>query len=241
MLELFQNIFAPPRHLILLVLSIWVGVTLSENRVQRHNISKDLLNNIFFYCFLGYIIGGRFSYVLQNYFAFIKSPFSIFSINLDLFDIWGGIAICIVLLIIFSQRNNVEFWSLLDAYTPFFAIFAIGLGLSNLAAGTAFGLPTDYAWGIPLWNANRHPTQIYQTIASFIIFIWVWFQKGDFPSGIFFLIFTSLSIFMVLLIGAYRADYTIVPNGIKQEQLFAFILLVASFTLIEIRLKNKTT
>ncbi|KXK14512.1 MAG: prolipoprotein diacylglyceryl transferase family protein [Chloroflexi bacterium OLB14] len=239
MLDSFRSLFAPPRHLILFVLAMWLGVALAEKRALKYNISKDQLNNIFFYSLLGFIIGGRLSFVLQNISAFIQSPLSIFSNNLDVFDILGGVATFLILLITFSQRYQVKFWSLLDALTPCFAIISIGLGLSNLASGAAFGLPTDLAWSIQLWNANRHPTQIYQTIASFLIFIWIWLQKHNLPSGILFLIFISLTTLAQFVIGAFRADYTIMFNGIKQEQLYTFILLIISFLLIEIRLKNK--
>lgn len=241
MLDLFHNLFSPPRHMILLVVAIWLGSTLAEKRVEKHNISKDQLNNIFFYSLLGFILGGRISFALQNISAFIQSPLSIFSINPDLFDTFGGIATFIILLILFTQRYQIEFWSLLDALTPCFAIISIGLGLSHLAAGTAFGYPTDYDWGIQLWNANRHPTQIYLTLASLFIFSWVWFQKQNLPSGVLFLTFISLTIFTHLVIGAFRADYTLVLNGIKQEQIFALIFLLISFFFIEARyLKNKT-
>jgi phosphatidylglycerol:prolipoprotein diacylglycerol transferase len=241
MLELFRNLFSPPRHMILLVIAIWLGSTLAEKRAKKYNISADQLNNIFFYSLLGFVIGGRISFALQNISAFVQSPLSIFSINPDLFDTVGGAAIFIITLLIFSQRYQIEFWNLLDALTACFAIISIGLGLSHLAAGTAFGYPTDYAWGIQLWNESRHPTQIYQTFASLLIFSWVWFQKQNLPSGILSLTFLSLTIFTHLVIGAFRADYTIILNGIKQEQIFALLILIINFILIEIKLKNKTT
>lgn len=240
MFDLFHNLFSPPRHMILIVLAMWLGITLAEKRVKKYDISIDRFNNIFFYALLGFVIGGRISFALQNTSAFIQSPLSIFSINPDLFDIPGGIVTFTIFLTIFAQRYQIKFWSLLDALTPCFAIISIGLGLSHLAAGTAFGLPTDFAWGIQLWNANRHPTQIYQTFASLLTFSWVWFQKQNLPSGVFFLIFLSLTNFAQLLIGAFRADYTIVFNGFKQEQIFALIFLIVSFIFIETKYPKQT-
>jgi len=46
MLNLFRNLLAPPRHLILLVIAAWLGLSLAEKRSERHGISKDTLNNI---------------------------------------------------------------------------------------------------------------------------------------------------------------------------------------------------
>lgn len=133
--------------MILLVAAAWIGLTLAEKRAERHGISKDDLNNITFYGLPAFIIGGRILFVLQNISAFIKSPPGIISINPDIFDPLGAIAVAVIVSFIYGQRRNLKLWSTLDALTPFFAILAIGLGLSHLAAGTAFGKDTELPWG----------------------------------------------------------------------------------------------
>ncbi|MDO9299771.1 MAG: prolipoprotein diacylglyceryl transferase, partial [Anaerolineales bacterium] len=170
MLTLFRNFFSPPRHMILLLLATWVGLYLAEKRAERYGVSKDDLNNITYYSLIAFVIGGRLSFVLQNIPAFIKSPLGIISINPDIFDPLGALAVAIITAVIYGQRRRLLLWNTLDALTPYFAILAIGIGLSHLAAGTAFGMETDAAWGINLWNATRHPTQIYETLASLLIF-----------------------------------------------------------------------
>ncbi|MCB0118679.1 MAG: prolipoprotein diacylglyceryl transferase, partial [Anaerolineales bacterium] len=92
MLETFQNLFAPPRHMILLVIAAWLGLTLAERRTEKFGVSKDDLNNVSFYSLIAFVIGGRISYVLQNISAFSKSPLGIISINPDLFDPIGAFA-----------------------------------------------------------------------------------------------------------------------------------------------------
>ncbi|MBL8050412.1 MAG: prolipoprotein diacylglyceryl transferase [Anaerolineales bacterium] len=234
-IELFRNIFAPPRHLILLVLAIWLGASLAEKRSERYSISKDDLNALVYYGFIGFIIGGRLSFALQNISAFIQSPRSIFSVNPDLFDTFGGISVFIIIALVLGQRRNLSFWSTLDALTPFFAILAIGLSLSHLAAGTAFGIPTTQPWGIDLWNATRHPTQIYATIASLLIFSLLWFQKQNLRSGILFLTFTSLTAGTQIFLGMFRANSILLFNSIKQEQVISLVVLILSFIFIELR------
>ncbi|HQX02033.1 MAG TPA: prolipoprotein diacylglyceryl transferase, partial [Anaerolineales bacterium] len=163
MLTLFRNLFSPPRHMILLVIAAWIGLTLAEKRAERHGISKENINNVIFYGLIAFVIGGRISFVLQNAPAFLKSPLGILSINLDIFDPLGAMAVALVVTLIYGQRSELSLWPTLDALMPFFAIISIGMGLSHLAAGTAFGKETDLIWGIDLWNATRHPTQIYET------------------------------------------------------------------------------
>lgn len=239
MLTIFRNLFSPPRHMILLVAAVWIGLSLAEKRAERHGISKEHLNNITFYALIAFIIGGRLSFVLQNIPAFIKSPIGILSINPDVFDPLGAAAIAFIVAFIYGQRNSLSFWRTLDALTPFFAVLAIGLGLSHLGAGTAFGKETRLPWGINLWNATRHPTQIYEMLASLLIFGLVWLQKQNPRPGMLILTYAALTAASQLFIQAFRGDSTLILNGLHQEQIIAWIVLAVVFILIENRLKEK--
>lgn len=224
--------------MILLLLAAWVGLTLAEKRTEHHGVSKDDLNNITYYGLLAFVIGGRLSFVLQNIPAFIKSPLGIISVNPDIFDPLGGLAVAVITAVIYGQRRELKLWNSLDALTPFFAILSIGIGLSHLAAGTAFGMETDAAWGIDLWNATRHPTQIYETVASLLIFGWVWLQKQNPLSGIHFLTYAAFTAVTQLFIHAFRGDSTLILNGLRQGQVIAWISLAVIFVLLEYRLKE---
>ena len=154
MIDAFRSLFTPPRHIILLVVAIWIGITLAEKRTERHGVSKEQINNIAYYSLFGYILGGRVLFALENTSAFIQSPLSLFSINIDLFDPIGALVIAVLVGFIYGQRQKLPFWGTLDSLTPFFATLAIGLSLSHLAAGTAFGSPTTLPWGIEFVECN---------------------------------------------------------------------------------------
>ncbi len=236
MLILFQNLFAPPRHMILLIAASWIGLTLAEKHSERHGISREELNNIIFYGLLAFVIGGRLSFVLQNITTFAKSPSGIVSINPDIFDPFGGVAVGLLFLLIYGQRRSLSLWPTLDALVPFFAILAIGTGLSHLAAGSAFGKETTLPWGIDLWNALRHPTQIYETLASLLIFSLLWFQKQNPRPGILFLTFIACTAGAQLFIQAFRGDAALIFDRYNQNQVMAWVVLVISFVLIELRI-----
>jgi phosphatidylglycerol---prolipoprotein diacylglyceryl transferase len=239
MLTLFRNLFSPPRHMILLLLATWVGLNFAEKRAERLGISKEDINNLTYYGMIAFVLGGRLSFVLQNLTAFIKSPLGIISINPDIFDPLGGVAISIIAAMIYGQRRGLKLWNSLDALTPFFAVLSIGIGLSHLAAGTAFGMQTDVAWGINLWNAPRHPTQIYETVASLLIFGLIWFQKQNPRPGILFLTYVALTAVTQLFIQAFRGDSTLILSGLRQGQVIAWITLAVTFILFEYRLKEE--
>ena len=233
MIESFRALFAPPRHFILLVAALWIGLTLAEKRSERHGISKEQLNNLTFYSLIAYVIGGRVLFALNNFSAFSQSPLSIFSPNPDLFDPTSGLIVALLTALIYGQRQKLQLWGTLDTVTPLLAMMMIGLSLSHLAAGTAFGSPTDMAWGIDLWNATRHPTQIYELIASLLIFGWLWFQKTDSPPGIYFLTFTALTTGTRLFLEAFRGDSTLIFGEFRLAQIAAWIVLVGVLVVSE--------
>lgn len=240
MFTLFRDLFSPPRNMLLLLAAAWIGLTFAEKRTGRYSVSKEELNNITFYGLLALAVGGRISFVLQNLSAFMQSPFGIFSINPDLFDISGGLAAVVMVALIYGQRRDLKFWSTLDALTPFFSVLAIGFGLAHLAAGTFFGKETDLPFGIELWNATRHPTQIYETLAALLTFSLIWLGKQNPTSGILFLTFTALTALSQIVIQTFRADVTLIFAGINQTQVIAWIILATCFILFEIRLKERT-
>jgi phosphatidylglycerol:prolipoprotein diacylglycerol transferase len=241
MIALFRSLFAPPRHLILLLAALWVGLALTEKRAELHDIPKDTLNNVVYYGVLGYILGGRVLSILSNFPVFVKSPLSLFSLNLDLFDPLGAAGIALIGGFTYGHRQRLSLWSTLDALTPLFATLAIGLSLAHLAAGTAFGSPTDLPWGIELWNATRHPTQIYELVGSLLIFGWLWFRKTDSPPGAAFLTFAALSAASRLFIEAFRGDSTLIFGGLRLAQMIAWSVLAAALVANEsIRKVEKT-
>lgn len=229
MIESFRSLFAPPRHFILIVVAMWIGLTLAEKRTERYGVSKEQLNNITFFSLFGYIIGGRLLFALSNLSAFSQSPLSIFSPNPDLFDPLAGLVIAVFVGFIYGQRQKLQLWGTLDALTPIFAMLAIGLSLAHLAAGTAFGSPTTLPWGIDLWNATRHPSQIYELIASLAIFVWLWFHKSDSPNGLLFLNFAALTAGARFFLEAFRGDSTLVLGEFRLVQIEAWGILLAVF------------
>ena len=238
MFELYRNIFAPPRDLILVMAAIWLGVTLAEKRASNHKVGANNLNNLIFYPLLGFVLGGRILFAVANLTSFIESPRSIYSLNLNLFDPFGGFAVALVIALVYGQRQKMRFWPTLDALTPFFAIFTIGLALAHLASGSAFGQATTLPWGMELWGSNRHPSQIYEIIASLLTFGLLWFRKTNTPPGIHFLTFAALTSGWKLFLGAFRGDSTLYFEGLRSEQILAFLALATSLFLIEKKMKK---
>jgi phosphatidylglycerol:prolipoprotein diacylglycerol transferase len=235
MITLFRSVFAPPRHLILLLAALWLGLALAEKRAERHGVLRDPLSNLVYFSLLGYIVGGRLFYAVSNFSIFIQSPLSLFSLNVGLFDSFAALASAGIAGFMYGSRQHLPFWSTLDALTPLFAVIVIGLSLSHLAAGSAFGSPTDLPWGIDLWNATRHPTQIYSLIAALSIFGLIWFRQPGSPAGSDFLLFAALTAGARLFLEAFRGDSMLTFGGLRLAQIIAWMVLAAALFGIEAR------
>jgi phosphatidylglycerol:prolipoprotein diacylglycerol transferase len=238
MLSLFRNIFSPPRDLILVVVAIWAGLWLAEKRSARHSVSVNDLNDLIFLPLLGYLLGGRVLYAVENLSAFAQNPQSLISLNLDLFDPYAGLALACIVAFAYGQRKKLSPWPTLDALTPLFAVLALGLGLAHLASGNAFGKETSLPWGMRLWGATRHPSQVYEILASLLILGLLWFQKGDTNPGVHFLIFTAFTSGARVFLEAFRGDSTLIFGGLRVAQIVAWVVLAVSLFLLENRKKN---
>jgi phosphatidylglycerol---prolipoprotein diacylglyceryl transferase len=235
MITLFRSLFAPPRDLVLLLAALWIGLMLAEKRAARYGISKEDLNSIVFYSLFGYILGGRILYAIQNFSVFVASPSSLVSINIDLFDPLSALVTAVFVGYVYGSRHGLQLWSTLDALAPLFAALAVGLPLSHLASGAAFGSPTALPWGIELWNATRHPTQIYELLAAILIFGLLWYRKADRPSGTAFLIFLALTAAARLFLEAFRGDSILILGGVRLAQVIAWLVLVLALVANETR------
>lgn len=216
---------------LLLLLSLWLGLSLAERFSPRCGVSAGVLYNLVFAALLAGVLGARLSYILQYPEAFVANPRSVFSLNPGLLDPWGAIAGALLALLILGQHYHLGFWPTLDALTPLFAVLAIGLALTNFSSGAGFGAPTSLPWGIELWGARRHPTQLYETLAALVILVILWPGRPAIQSwaaGKYFLTFILLSALARLVLEAFHGDSRLVFGGFRLVQVLAWIVIAAS-------------
>ncbi len=227
MLSIFQSVFAQPRDLLLIIIAAWIGLMLAERQVDHYRVNLEALSNLLLWSLGGFILGGRFLYAIEHLSVFVPSPLGIFSFNLSLFDPLGGLAIALITAFIYGQHKRLSLWSSLDALTPFLATLAVGISLSHLATGQAFGQETNVPWAIEQWGALRQPTQSYEIIASLTTLLITLFQKPPII-GHKFLLFAALTAASQLIIEGFHGDNILIFNGLRLEQVIAWIGLVAS-------------
>ena len=216
---------------LLLLAGLWFGLLLAERNAHRFNVDKSQLYNLSFVALIAGVVSARLVYALHYLKIFIDSPVSLISLNPGLLNPWGGLAIALVAVLVYGRSKKLAFWSTLDALTLSLAVISIGIGLSHIASGSAYGTISNIPWGIKLWGAIRHPAQIYETLAAVLILALIlpWRRLiRPIPAGIYFLRFIALSATARLFLEAFRGDSHLLPGGVRTAQVVAWLVLGVS-------------
>ncbi|MEO0588928.1 MAG: prolipoprotein diacylglyceryl transferase [Pseudomonadota bacterium] len=172
---------------------------------QRH------ADDLFFYCTLGVILGGRLGYAAfyTGGASDIPSAFTTFSdegfVSWQLLRVWdggmsfhGGLIGVLVAIAWTSWRERLSFLRVCD-YIAVNVPMGMLLGrLANFNNGELWGRQTDVAWGMIFPNAGevvRHPSQLYQAglegLALLIILMLLfWKTKARYRPGLMVGVFT---------------------------------------------------
>ncbi len=218
---------------LLLLIAMWIAVSVSEKEAVRRNIPPEPIYGLFLTVVVSAVLGAKLGYVGRYLDTYLADPLGLFSVNSNTFDATTGLIVGAVAAIIHGYMKKMPLRATLDIFTPGFAIFFIGVGFSHLASGDAFGAVTSVPWAIDLWDASRHPTQIYEIILAAAIFALIWRSRRKLPStGFLFLSWVSLTAVSRLFLEAFRGDSVIVADTIRQPQLAALGILLASLWLM---------
>ncbi len=211
------------------IASVYIGMVLTEKRASQSGLNSASLDNLILLALFGFLAGGRLSFALTHWDSFRVSPLDIISLNASLFDLTGGLAIGFIVALVYGQRKGLAFWPTLDALTPFFATVMVGIGLSHLASGNAFGKETSLPWGISLHGAVRHPSQVYEVALALFILSLIGLRKPFPIAGAQFLTFLAWTAGAHLFLEAFRGDSTLVFGGLHLGQILAWIVLAVAF------------
>jgi phosphatidylglycerol:prolipoprotein diacylglycerol transferase len=222
---------------LLLILSIWLGLWLSGKFAARLGTNGDVIENGIMIAFLVGIVAARLGFALTNPTILKEDPLSLLSLTPSMLDANFGLLAGLLVLLITFQKKHLPLWPTLDTLSPLFILAFAGIQLANLANGNAYGLPTDLPWSVSLWNADRHPVQIYALILTVALLVW-WFiqtrglkQSGTTHSGVLFSITVAALAFITLFTQAFVADKQLL-FGFDQVQWAALILLAGSLFVI---------
>jgi len=157
--------------------------------------------------------------------AYIK--LSLFSLNPQTLDpVWGLLG-GLLTAWEYARRKEMPLRRTLDALAPGMLLFAFFLAVAHLLSGSAYGMPTKLPWGIELWGARRHPTQIYDALLTLAALVWIW-RLGDHArgDGTLFLKAVAALAAIRLFVEGFRGDSATIGGGIRVAQVVALAVLL---------------
>lgn len=225
--------FALPVPGLMLLAGLWLGLNAAEKEAKRQGQPPDLVYGLAISGLLGGLAGAWLWYAGRYLDTYPADPLSLFSLNANTLDTTAGLLIGLGIVLIVGYRRRLSLRPTLDLFTPGLALFAVALGLAHLAGGDAFGAPTNVPWAIELWDASRHPTQIYETALALLIFVLVWrSRRANLFPGFLFLAWVALTAAARLFLEAFRGDSVVLAGSIRQAQLAALAVLLLALWLM---------
>ncbi|NWF93718.1 MAG: prolipoprotein diacylglyceryl transferase [Syntrophaceae bacterium] len=212
-------------------------------------ISKQEVENLFFYLIIGLMVGARLGYVLfYDLRGYLANPLEIFAIWHGGMSFHGGLIGVLIVGILFCRKNHKSFWRIADLII---VTVPIGLGLGrigNFINGELYGRVTQVPWGMIFPRGGplpRHPSQLYESaLEGGLLFLILWFFKDrKLPAGgrlALFLLFYGIFRFFVEFFREPDAHLGFIVGPFTMGQLLT-VFMVAGGSVLFILLRRKTS
>ena len=218
-----------------LLAGVWVGSSLADKEATRLKLKPGAISNLIFYALVAGVVGARLGYAARYISTYLANPLGLLTLTPATLLPLAGIVTGVAVAVLFGRHKRLPLRPTLDALAPGLAAFLVGHGMANILSGDAFGSPTTVPWAIFLWDENRHPSQIYETLAALLVFAVEWKQPLGRPgAGVNFLLVVALSAAARVFLEAFRGDSLIWPGGFRAAQVVGLVVLALSWRLMQL-------
>jgi prolipoprotein diacylglyceryl transferase len=186
--ELFNILGIPLRYYGLLWgLGLLIGGYVIYRIYKDRLIEQSRFEPLLIYAFLGILIGARLGHCLFYDFDYYKHNILEMLLPIEIFPDgdWkftgyvglashGGTIGLIIALWLYCRKVKLNYIDVLDIIAIGTPIAACCIRIANLMNSEIIGIPTDLSWAFVFERVDmvpRHPAQLYEAIAYFILFI----------------------------------------------------------------------
>jgi len=206
---------------LLLAAAFIAGIWISSRNARKQGISPDLIWNMGLVVIFSALVGSKILLLFSDYRYYSQNLREIFSLSTLRSSgvYYGGLLLALGSAAWYVAKKRLPAWTLADLAAPGIALGqAIGR-LGCLSAGCCYGKPTHMPWGItfrnqyayenvgvPL-NIPLHPTQIYEAIGAFCLFLYLmWRLSKKHATGQIILEYLVLYAALRFVVEFYRDD-----------------------------------
>jgi prolipoprotein diacylglyceryl transferase len=206
---------------------------------KRENYPLKDLDSIAIYLLVGLVVGARFGHIVfYNLPYFLENP-------IEIFQIWkGGLAShgaaigVLVAYLVWILVHKIQFTKYADYFVLGMPITAGFVRIGNFFNSEIIGRPTDSSWGVVFQKLGeevpRHPSQIYEALLSFGIFIilFILYKKYNSKLPKLFILFTyTFLYFLTRFIVEFWKEKHIITDDfpLSQGQLLSILPVLIAF------------
>jgi len=214
------------------------------------SLKKQHIDDFITWIIIGIIIGGRLGYVLfYDPVKYLSKPIEILKTYEGGLSFHGGILGFVIAAIIFTRKNNIKYFTLVDA-TAAATPIALFLGrIANFINGELYGRVTDVSWSFIFPRSDglpRHPSQLYEAaLEGFVLFFILYFcvtkynalKRPGLISGLFLILYSSFR----LIIENFREPDSHIgfhADFITRGQLLCIPMLIIGIIIIKYSRSN---
>ncbi len=194
----------------------------------KMGLSKDAACDLLFWTAAGGMIGARIFYVILYWDHFAATPLEIVMINRGGLAWQGGFAGGILAGFIWSKQRALPFRQMLDLAAPY---IALGQAIGRLGCffnGCCFGRPWRHGIYFPVHHAHLHPTQLYESVGLFAIFVLLkLYAAKPRAQGMVFVAYLWLASIERFSVEFFRADHDELRWGLSLFQYVAIVIFIA--------------
>lgn len=197
-----------------LVLAYFLATFILWREGKRQGYNEEKLLDLSIISLVAALIGGRIYYVILNWNVFVDQPVNIFAFWQGGFAFHGSLLAVLLVGMYFIHRWKWSFFQVADI-ASIAAAGALVMGkIGAFFAGADFGSVSGLPWALQFPNliGDRHPVQLYEAGAYFIIFISLYILyfrilgSRNMVSGKVFFTFLITISFARALLEFFRAD-----------------------------------
>jgi phosphatidylglycerol:prolipoprotein diacylglycerol transferase len=199
------------------IAAIWV----TSRNAQKEGINPDQTWNLGLVVIFSALVGAKILLLISDFDYYSHNLREIFSLSTlrSAGVYYGGLLLALAAAFWYLAKKRLPAWKIADLAAPGIALGqAIGR-LGCLSAGCCYGKPTHVPWAITFTNQYAydnvgvtlntplHPTQIYESLATFALFLYLtWRLSRKHLTGQILLEYLALYALLRFVIEFFRND-----------------------------------
>ena len=235
----------------MLVVAFYTTYFILNNDLKKLNYDENLASDLIFWAAFGGVVGSKVYHLLENLDQVFQDPIGMIFSGSGLVFLGGLIGGTIAVTIILN-KNKLPWLEFADIVAP---LLILGYGIGRIGCflvGDDYGTPTGLPWGMSFPNGlppsttsvfslyfpwidiskynpgllRVHPTQLYETIISIIIFFYLYNKRKSVKiKGSLFFLYLILAGFERFFVEFIRTNEKYFLDILSGAQIISLIMI----------------